>query len=518
MDPNPRNFPILSYVMSKLPSFGAQKSASEEFDIEQPPAKDKSDRDELVIESKLPRLTDPKLLKELTLAISEVAQTRSMLQTLGERPDHESVDKAKEKVKEIEVGMEKKLEELATVPRPEDVDLLQWRAHMAERESQIRKKAEEERQLYKSIVVVDEMHEAYEKLLKESEEKLVKIYDAHSREEGSRDGAVEEAKGEEMVSEEIVGLLQEAMGKEMERVDLSGKQLRVLPEAFGRIRGLVVLNLSDNQLQMIPDSIAGLETLEELNLSSNQLESLPDSIGLLQNLKIFNVSGNLLTSLPDSISHCRSLVELDASYNKLTYLPTNIGYELVHLTKLSVHMNKIRSLPSSICEMKSLRILDVHFNELRGLPLAIGKLSNLETLDLSRNFNDLTELPETFGDLMNLRELDLSNNQIHALPDTFGRLESLTKLILDQNPLVTPPPEIVKQGVDAVKTFMAKRWVDLLVEEERRSMDAMKEQTQTGWLSRSTSWLSNVATGVTESVSEYLSPRAPKDPLLDRQL
>lgn len=194
----------------------------------------------------MPRLTDPRLLKELTLAISEVAQTRSMLNTLGERPDHESVDKAKEKVKEIEFKMEKKLEELAMVSRPEDVDLLEWKAHVAERESEIRKKAEEERQLYKSIVVLDEMHAAYEKLLKESEEKLVKIYDAHSSGEGG-----EEGEGvEEMVSEEVVGILQEAAGKELERVDLSGKQLRVLPEAFGKIRGLVVLNLSNNQLQV----------------------------------------------------------------------------------------------------------------------------------------------------------------------------------------------------------------------------------------------------------------------------
>ncbi|CAM8878367.1 unnamed protein product [Rhodiola kirilowii] len=510
MDPT-RNFPILSDIMSKLPSFGAHAPRQGDSDIEQPPA-----RIDVVIESQMPRLTDPKLVKQLNLTISEVAQTRSMLQTLGERPDHESVDRAKEKVKEIEASLAKKLEELVLTSRPEDVDVVQWRAHLAERESEIRKEAEKERELYKSIVVLDEMHDAYGKLLKESEEKLVKIYDEHSGEVKDGDGGVEEE--EEMVSEEIVDILQEAVQKEMERVDLSGKRLRVLPETFGRIRGLVMLNLSNNELQMIPDSIAGLEILEELNLSSNQLESLPDSIGLLKNLKILNVSSNLLTALPDSISHCRSLVELDASYNKLAYLPTNIGYELVNLSRLSVQMNKIRRLPSSICEMASLRILDVHFNELHGLPPAIGKLSNLEILDLSRNFNDFTELPNTFGALTNLRELDLSNNQIHALPDTFGRLESLTKLNLDENPMVTPPPDIVKQGVEAVKSFMAKRWVDLLVEEERRSMNALNEQTQTGWLSRSTSWLSNVATGVTESVSEYLSPKTPKDSLIDRQL
>lgn len=211
----------------------------------------------------------------------------------------------------------------------------------------------------------------------------------------------------------------------------------------------------------------------------------------------------------------RSLVELDASFNSLAYLPTNIGYEMVNLERLSIQLNKIRSIPTSVCEMRSLRCLDAHFNEIRGLPLAIGKLTKLEVLNLSSNFNDFTGLPDTFGDLTNLRELDLSNNQIHALPDTFGRLDKLNKLNLDQNPLVIPPMEVVNEGVEAVKLFMAKRWLEILVEEERKSMLSVQEQSQTGWLTRSTSWLKGYVSGV----SDYLaSPKAPKDPYLDQQL
>lgn len=208
-------------------------------------------------------------------------------------------------------------------------------------------------------------------------------------------------------------------------------------------------------------------------------------------------------------------MELDVSFNSLTYLPTNIGYELVNLEKLYIQLNKIRSFPTSVCEMRSLRYLDAHFNEIRGLPLAIGKLTQLEVLNLSSNFSDLTELPDTIGDLTNLRELDLSNNQIHALPNTFGRLDNLTKLNLDQNPLVIPPVEVVNEGAEAVKLFMAKRWLEILVEEERRSMLEVQEQAETGWLTRSTSWLKGYVLGV----SEYLSsPRAPRDPYLDQQL
>ncbi|KAF5933083.1 hypothetical protein HYC85_029254 [Camellia sinensis] len=500
MDPNPKSFPILSYVMSKLPSMNPRHAADMDFDIEQPRPPSSSDAStskepSFDLEDRMPQLTDPKIIASMRSAVSDVAQARSVLKTLGDRPDHEAVDTAKAKLFEIESQLSKQHEEIVFSP-------------------ELRDSAEKDRQVYKAVISLDEMHEAYEKLVKDAEARLVKIYEAavagRDVEEYDGDGSREVV---EEVNEEVVGILQEASsGKGIERIDLSGRLLRLLPEAFGSLRGLVVLILSSNQLQVIPDSIGGLENLEELHLASNLLESLPDSIGLLLNLKILDVSGNKLVALPDSICQCRSLVELDASFNRLAYLPTNIGYELVNLKSLLIHLNKIRSLPSSIGEMRSLRIMDVHFNELRGLPRAIGRLTNLETLNLSSNFSDLTELPDTFGDLTNLKELDLSNNQIHALPDTFGRLDNLTKLNLEANPLVIPPKEVVSGGAEAIKDFMSKRWLDILVEEERKSMLEVEEQTETGWLSRSTSWLNNFVSDVSGHM------KSPVDPYLNQQL
>lgn len=207
---------------------------------------------------------------------------------------------------------------------------------------------------------------------------------------------------------------------------------------------------------------------------------------------------------------------MNASFNKLTYLPTNIGFELVNLKKLSVSLNKIRSLPTSIGEMKSLQILDLRFNELGGIPHTIGKLTNLEILNLSSNFSDLTELPETISDLSSLNELDLSNNQIHALPDTFGRLVSLNKLNVEQNPLVIPPKEVVAEGVVAIKAYMARRWADILEEERQKSMNQVQVQQDVSILTRSTSWLSNVVS----NVSGYFGGAAKSndDPYLNQQL
>lgn len=123
--------------------------------------------------------------------------------------------------------------------------------------------------------------------------------------------------------------------------------------------------------------------------------------------------------------------------------------------------------------------------------LLLGSLpvTSLEILNLSSTFSDLKELSSSFGDLLNLRELDLSNNQIHALPNTFGRLK-LEKLNLEQNHLAMPPEVIVNKGVNAVKEYMLKRWLDILLEEEQ-SLEV--SSTPKVRLARSVSWVMDVS-------------------------
>ena len=95
----------------------------------------------------------------------------------------------------------------------------------------------------------------------------------------------------------------------------------------------------------------------------------------------------------------------------------------------------------------------------------------------------------------------------------------LTKLNLDQNPIIVPPIEVVNQGAEAVKEFMAKWWLDLIEEAQQKSMsETQNQQAQTGWLAWGASLLNNVAE-VSESVAEYFgAKKAPRDPWLDQQL
>ncbi|KAJ7953551.1 Plant intracellular ras-group-related LRR protein [Quillaja saponaria] len=497
MSTNPKDFPLLCYVLYQLDSHTYPPPTTEFQET---------------LLTQLPHLRHTKVLASLIQAISKphITQTMSLLRTLGPRPDPSAVASARAKIAEIQSKLQRDLQEIEIESHVRVDGVAE--TERVQMEKELKETAEKEMQIYKAVLRLEELHEEYEKQMRGTEERLVEVY-------GSVVAEMEKGVGRE-VNEEVVGILKKAETGEVDTIELSGRQLRFLPEAFGKIRGLVVLNLSHNQLKVIPDSIAGLLKLVELDVSSNILESLPDAMGLLLNLRFLNVSGNKLNALPGTIAHCRSLVELDASFNNLMCLPTNIGYGLVNLERLLIHLNKIRCLPASFSEMRSLIYLDAHFNELHGLPHSIGRLTNLEYLNLSSNFSNLTELPETIGDLVNLRELDLSNNQIRTLPYTFRQLEKLMKLNLDQNPLMIPPLEIINEGVEAVKEFMAKRWLEIVAEEQQRNvLPENRQQEHTGWLSWGTSLLNNFVSGVTGGVAGYLGTgKANRDPWLDEQL
>lgn len=84
-------------------------------------------------------------------------------------------------------------------------------------------------------------HEDYERQLTEVEETLGRLYCS----------AVEQMSGDDEVNEDVVRIFKEAENGVVERVELSGGRLRLLPEAFGKLHGLVYLNLSNNQIEVL---------------------------------------------------------------------------------------------------------------------------------------------------------------------------------------------------------------------------------------------------------------------------
>lgn len=77
----------------------------------------------------------------------------------------------------------------------------------------------------------------------------------------------------------------------------------------------------------------------------------------------------------------------------------------MNLTHISLHRNKIRTLPPEICQLAQLQSLVADHNLLSSLPIHLHKLSRL--VELVVNDNQLESLPDGVGLLSNLEVLHI---------------------------------------------------------------------------------------------------------------
>jgi Leucine-rich repeat (LRR) protein len=232
-------------------------------------------------------------------------------------------------------------------------------------------------------------------------------------------------------------------------LDLSDKNLKVLPPQIANLKKLEILDLTNNQLTTLPDSIGQLKALKTLILSDNKLSSLPDSIGQLKALKALYLDQNQLSSLPNTIGDLTNLLTLTLGKNKLSSLPDTIG-ALKHLQSLNVSENQFKQLPCSISNLIELRYLLLTDNQLSILPDTIGALKLLITLWCSNN--QLSTLPSSIGELKKLQALVLSQNQLSSLPVEIGDLQT-SVLRLDNNQLKTLPESLDKMTDGHLRTL-----------------------------------------------------------------
>ncbi|KAM0837977.1 hypothetical protein ACQ4PT_061290 [Festuca glaucescens] len=225
MDPAPQSHPILSYVLSRIPTLSKPRpSAGGDFDIEQPHVQTPSPRSpslgEFELVERMSGLRHPSVLHAMSRA----------LQDLGPRPDHELVDSSRALI-------------AATTAAGDGAQRI----------------IEADLEACRTVVKLEETHDAYEALLHEAEARLEKVYrtamegrdleEAEGKDESAAATGAEA--GDAATQEEVLAVLKQAEeGKPVESVRLVDRNLRYLPEAFGRIQGLRVLDVSHNQLQV----------------------------------------------------------------------------------------------------------------------------------------------------------------------------------------------------------------------------------------------------------------------------
>jgi len=134
-----------------------------------------------------------------------------------------------------------------------------------------------------------------------------------------------------------------------------------------------------------------------LNMSGIGLESVPESIRHFSRLESIDLSKNRLQGLPTWLTKLSSLSELNVRENPLKNLPDG-------LTTLSIDKKQAPVLLKRICELTTLRYLDILNFLPQRLPRSFQKLTQLQTLKLSRNVRSKRRSNMTSLQLLKLRE------------------------------------------------------------------------------------------------------------------
>ncbi|MCP4348338.1 MAG: TIR domain-containing protein [Desulfobacterales bacterium] len=237
----------------------------------------------------------------------------------------------------------------------------------------------------------------------------------------------------------------------------------------GQVTGLGLYDCDIGNLNSIISLLNALGNLTQLYLYANQISDI-SPLSALGYLTQLDLSDNQISDI-SLLSKLDNLTQLDLTSNEISDISSLSA--LINLTKLNLGSdlfalrdNEISDI-SPLSALGNLAQLNLSDNQISDIS-PLSALGNLAQLDLSDNqISDISPLSL----LNNLTELNLSYNPIEELPpwiiDFSMELEweELPLRFEDQkyryitfynNPLKSPPPEIVKQGKQAVKNYFAQ--------------------------------------------------------------
>ncbi|KAK0592268.1 hypothetical protein LWI29_016109 [Acer saccharum] len=202
---------------------------------------------------------------------------------------------------------------------------------------------------------------------------------------------------------------------------------------------LKVLYLRKCNLHVIPSFLMYQHSLEFIDLSHNKLVGMFPTWLLHNNtrLQFMYLVNNSLSGILQLPNSTHDLLQLRISSNNLNgQLLMNIVVILPRLVHLNLSKNSFEgSIPSSIGEMKSLKVLDLSSNNFSGeLPKPfVSGCPSLEFLKLSDN-NFLGEIFPQFMNMTQLQFLFLDNNQFGGkIQDGLRKARFLLVLDLSSN-------------------------------------------------------------------------------------
>lgn len=189
----------------------------------------------------------------------------------------------------------------------------------------------------------------------------------------------------------------------LEILDLSLNLIEDLPKEIGDLKRLLYLDLSINKLKLIVREITKLSKLRVLYIAGGRdnsfhyggIEKLPEEFGELRNLQILDISRNQIQELPNSFKYINSLEKLYLDHSCFIKFPKEI-YSLKNLILLDLGFNYyLDSIPDGIENLLNLQYLTLCDNNINEVSYKIEDLKKLVLLNLKNN--NFLELPSSLN-------------------------------------------------------------------------------------------------------------------------
>lgn len=223
-----------------------------------------------------------------------------------------------------------------------------------------------------------------------------------------------------------------------------------------KLTNLTFLNVSKNQIRDT-QFLEKLNALTSLDLSNTQISDC-QSLGKLTSLTTLKISYNQISDIR-FLEKLTNLTSLDISNNQISDL--RFLENLTNLTFLTLNNNKI-SDTQFLEKLINLTLLNLRDNQIKDAK-SLENLTNLNSLNLRNNQISNAQFLEN---LINLTLLNLSNNRISDLSPLLLLIKKGIPIIFKEygsginfynNPLTNPPPEIVRQGNDAILRYFEEK-------------------------------------------------------------
>ena len=260
--------------------------------------------------------------------------------------------------------------------------------------------------------------------------------------------------------------------KRLRKLLLSGTKIKELPSSIGYLESLETIDVCDcSKFEKFPEIQGNMKCLKKLLLDKTVIKELPSRIGCLESLETislrqcskfekfpeiqvnmkclsyFCINDSAIKELPNNIGCWEALRGLDVIGTNIKELPYSIG----HLTRLQMlgldDCKYLKSLPSSICGLKSLIRFSVNGCsnlDLEGYWEIIEELEHLKSLSLG-GMPVVTEVPSSIGHLKDLQYLNLRNCvNLVTLPNRIGNMSYLQSLCLKNCPKLQKLPNSLR--------------------------------------------------------------------------